>query len=244
MAQSLAELLLELLSELDHEASAEEWEAALQETLESVADLDATERIQAVLEHEDGGRLLKRLMRRGGKEGEDSSFTIGMKCLALLKEDSDWHDATVEKILPEGSIVVRFDKFGHLQETLPDDVVSIDTVVDDDDEDAGVGACELCDREMPLTRHHLMPRAVHARMAKKGVARDIMERTCAICRACHNAVHHAESNMSLATSFNTLELLQTHPSVAKWVEHARRSRRGTSWDTAMLRSRVVQSKRA
>ena len=38
--------------------------------------------------------------------------------------------------------------------------VSRDEVVDDAEEDCGEGACALCDRQMPLTFHHLVPKEV------------------------------------------------------------------------------------
>ena len=41
-------------------------------------------------------------------------------------------------------------------------------VFDDDDE----GICELCEREMPLTFHHLFPKATHERIATHGLPAD------------------------------------------------------------------------
>jgi hypothetical protein len=38
---------------------------------------------------------------------------------------------------------------------------------DDDGEFIGEGECELCEREIKLTRHHLIPKSTHPRMKKK-----------------------------------------------------------------------------
>ena len=73
------------------------------------------------------------------------------------------------------------------------------------------------------------------RLAKK-VPRAVLEATCDICRACHNAVHRAESNTTLAARFNTLELLREHEAVARWVKYALGTARLTSWDMQMMRN--------
>jgi hypothetical protein len=67
--------------------------------------------------------------------------------------------------------------FGHLRALVDAAAVTADEL------------CELCHRKMKLTRHHLVPREVHAKMLKKGFAKDWMLRLAAICRPCHSAVH-------------------------------------------------------
>ena len=69
------------------------------------------------------------------------------------------------------------------------------------------GECEMCERYMPLTRHHLMPRMMHARLRKQGFERDVLCRTCNICRLCHDAVHRFFSEKELALEYNTVEKL-------------------------------------
>lgn len=69
------------------------------------------------------------------------------------------------------------------------------------------GQCEMCERYIPLTRHHLIPRTLHNRLKKKGYNREVLDRTISICRCCHNAVHHFYSNKELAFDFNTLDKL-------------------------------------
>lgn len=71
---------------------------------------------------------------------------------------------------------------------------------------------ELCGRVMKLTRHHLIPRAVHSRLKAKGHSKDELCRCAMICRTCHNAVHHFFTEKELAQHYNTIEkLLQTEP---------------------------------
>ena len=79
------------------------------------------------------------------------------------------------------------------------------------------GCCEMCERPVPLTRHHLIPRETHTRMLKRGVEREALNRTINICRACHNAVHNVASNKVLATEYNTLERLMEVEAIKRFV---------------------------
>lgn len=36
------------------------------------------------------------------------------------------------------------------------------------------GECELCEREMPLTKHHVIPRELHERYVKKGYKKKVL----------------------------------------------------------------------
>ena len=113
-------------------------------------------------------------------------------------------------------------------------------VFDDDDE----GICELCEREMPLTFHHLFPKTTHERIAAhglpadadatlggalpegiKGLTKDFMQSYGSqLCRPCHSSVHRAEDNRTLAEKYHTVALLQGHEKIASFVDWARRQR--------------------
>lgn len=80
----------------------------------------------------------------------------------------------------------------------------------------------MCERQLPLTRHHLIPRTTHPRFKRK-IAREVLCATVDICRACHNAVHAAADEMTLAVQYNTLAKLMELPQLQKWVRFARQA---------------------
>lgn len=149
------------------------------------------------------------------------------------------------------------------------DTENINVVVDDDshddeyDEDAYLvdGECELCDRYIKLTKHHLLPKEtwsrlqtklMHAAEAKekgdfdralnilghgladkidtlstdKSSIKEILHRTCDICRQCHNTVHRTHSNMELAMNYNTVEKLLEDENISKFCCWASKQRTG------------------
>lgn len=69
------------------------------------------------------------------------------------------------------------------------------------------GECEMCERYMPLTRHHLRPRMMHARLKKQGFTQEILSQTANLCALCHRAVHRTFTEKELAMEHNTIEKL-------------------------------------
>lgn len=97
------------------------------------------------------------------------------------------------------------------------------------------GACELCARERRLTFHHLIPVTLHSnRWFKRNFSRDDLHRGAMLCRDCHNAVHRFITHKALGREFNTVELLRSHPDVARFVAWVSRQRG---------RSRIAQPSR-
>ena len=92
-----------------------------------------------------------------------------------------------------------------------------------DDEDLE-GVCRLCTRAMPLTRHHLIPRAAHTAKLKKQVPRDQLNAIVLICRPCHSAIHRMISLEDMAAEFNTLDALLNLESVQKWIKWAHKQK--------------------
>jgi hypothetical protein len=87
--------------------------------------------------------------------------------------------------------------------------------------------CELCHRAKPLTRHHLIPRAVHGkgRFVKKFGKQEMRDRGIMICRLCHNGIHDLiPDEKHLAEAFNTIESLLAHPPLAKHIEWVRKQK--------------------
>jgi hypothetical protein len=69
--------------------------------------------------------------------------------------------------------------------------------------------CQVCERRVTLTRHHLFPREMHKFCLKRGVAtaEELERRVLHCCRLCHNAIHRFFSNEELALRYHSLELL-------------------------------------
>lgn len=87
--------------------------------------------------------------------------------------------------------------------------------------------CELCDREKPLTKHHLIPRQVHTK--KKFIRmfgkKEMRERGLQLCKECHDGIHDiVPDEKELAEKYNTKELLLTNERIVKHVEWARKQK--------------------
>eukprot|EP00999_Lentomonas_sp_LEN2_P000716 NODE_1712_length_760_cov_108.243286_g1663_i0.p1 GENE.NODE_1712_length_760_cov_108.243286_g1663_i0~~NODE_1712_length_760_cov_108.243286_g1663_i0.p1 ORF type:complete len:197 (+),score=18.91 NODE_1712_length_760_cov_108.243286_g1663_i0:98-688(+) len=92
-------------------------------------------------------------------------------------------------------------------------------------EDLDEGCCVMCERDMPLTRHHVIPRTTHDWMRKRfNTPREELCTTILICRPCHNAVHHARDHKALATEFNTLEKLMSLPELQRFTAWAQKQK--------------------
>jgi len=84
--------------------------------------------------------------------------------------------------------------------------------------------CDMCEREMPLTFHHLMPKTTHAKYRARGFSQTTLNKGVWICRPCHNAIHRLIDEDTLAESFNTLELLMEDERVLKWAKYCSKQR--------------------
>ncbi|KAI0072488.1 hypothetical protein K474DRAFT_1667784 [Panus rudis PR-1116 ss-1] len=87
--------------------------------------------------------------------------------------------------------------------------------------------CEICEREVPLTYHHLIPREVHTKVLKKKWHPEHMLNSVAwLCRPCHSAVHSVASNEELAKDFYTVDLLLEREDIQRWRKYASKQRWG------------------
>lgn len=95
-----------------------------------------------------------------------------------------------------------------------------------DDEDVlPPGSCEMCERLMPLTVHHLYPREVQKKCLKRGLMTDADRlQKASICRQCHNTIHRLYENEHLALSLNSIDKLLQEENIQKWVIYARKQR--------------------
>eukprot|EP00879_Flechtneria_rotunda_P011299 GHRR01011803.1.p1 GENE.GHRR01011803.1~~GHRR01011803.1.p1 ORF type:complete len:303 (+),score=130.43 GHRR01011803.1:522-1430(+) len=87
------------------------------------------------------------------------------------------------------------------------------------------GLCALCGRDMPLTKHHLIPRDVHKEFKKRGFSFAELQSGVMVCRPCHSAIHRAvPDNKQLGLHYQTLEALTKHEEIAKFAAWANRQR--------------------
>lgn len=99
--------------------------------------------------------------------------------------------------------------------------------------------CEICERDVPLTYHHLIPRATHAKVLKQGWHPESMINSVAwLCRPCHSAVHGVATNETLAREFYTVELLLAREDIQKWKKYAAKQRFGISGRFGRNRNRA------
>lgn len=94
--------------------------------------------------------------------------------------------------------------------------------------------CELCDRPMFLTIHHLFPRSEHDYFLRHPPAdlpltkQDLLVNYRAwLCRPCHSAVHRIATNRELGTLYWSLELLMGNEELRRWVGYVSKQRAST-----------------
>jgi hypothetical protein len=81
------------------------------------------------------------------------------------------------------------------------------------------GKCAICEREETLTRHHLIPRTRHHnKRNKREFDRATVKHTVGICRPCHSQIHALLTEKELERDYRTIESLQTHPEIVKFVK--------------------------
>jgi len=167
-----------------------------------------------------------------------------------------------------------YDSSENGESTSVPDVTDDDENDNDDDDDAedgsfiGEGECELCERFIQLTQHHLVPRSTwpriearllralesdpqraavlvgeglehllpstlssekigkkhhHERIYRHSI-KGAVRRTSLVCRSCHNAIHKAHDNMTLALEYNTIEKLLSDDRIASFSKWANKQR--------------------
>ena len=98
-----------------------------------------------------------------------------------------------------------------------------DTDKEDWDRETNSFECELCDRFIQTTRHHVYPRETHDWLRKRNESHyctSELRKTIALCRMCHSAIHRFYSNRELAIDYFSLELLLSSDQVCKFAKWA------------------------
>ncbi|KAF7291142.1 hypothetical protein MIND_01257400 [Mycena indigotica] len=87
--------------------------------------------------------------------------------------------------------------------------------------------CEICERRVPLTYHHLIPRSVHQKaLRRKWHPPSRLNAVAWLCRPCHTAVHQVAPNEVLAQHYHTIELLLAREDIRRWGQYASKQRWG------------------
>lgn len=81
-------------------------------------------------------------------------------------------------------------------------------------------ACELCQRDAALTRHHLIPKTLHnkAYVQKRFNKEQCISATLWVCRACHNQMHRLFTEKQLALIYNNREALLSDERLRTFVD--------------------------
>lgn len=173
--------------------------------------------------------------------------------LACVDDETCLWTTLQEYLSPEDAEIIRKKL---IEEDSDDDAGAIESAVeamsDVDDESIEerleMGECELCERYIRLTRHHLIPKSTWSRIEPKllqlapvtdredwpelTVAPDrrsiraVVRQTCQICRPCHSMVHKTHSNMELATTYYTVDRLLADERILKFAMWASKQRTG------------------
>ena len=81
-----------------------------------------------------------------------------------------------------------------------------------------MSCCDLCEREMKTTSHHLIPVQNHKnKWFKKNFTKEEMNTRLNLCADCHPAIHKFITEKELGKYYNTKEKLMAHPKVSKFV---------------------------
>lgn len=106
---------------------------------------------------------------------------------------------------------------------------------DDEEEDVEIddGTCEMCERFVSRSFHHLIPKETHNRYLSKGklptntsdISGSVLTRSwlnthgIMVCRPCHGTIHRTERNEVLAEQYNTLDRLLEHPKIYAFAKY-------------------------
>ncbi len=86
--------------------------------------------------------------------------------------------------------------------------------------------CQLCQREKPLTFHHLIPRKNHRKnwFLKQFSKQEMKHRGIYVCPDCHYKIHQVYDEKTLGKYYNTLEALQNDPEIRKFINWVRKKK--------------------
>ncbi|CAE7396274.1 Tdrd1, partial [Symbiodinium pilosum] len=133
------------------------WTSLLLNSMEEAgvaASLDEDESLATVAE-----KAVVQLVKHGLLQARQKRSEVGDPVWGFLPEDQEWHPAVVEAILPSGRLKLIFIEYGKPQEASEEEIRALTEVADEGD--AGEGECQMCERDLKLTFHHLIPKDKH-----------------------------------------------------------------------------------
>lgn len=176
----------------------------------------------------------------GAPKVGSSTIGAGDVCVALLEEDTIYHLALLVGEDGDDRWTVRFVDFHNLTRSVGKDLVKfvadlteearcefgLTYVVEDNNNDGngngkkGDDTCKMCNRNIPITIHHLIPKSEHSRSDRARSYLNGPDNMLECCRPCHGTIHRVADNATLAKEYYTLELLMGHPKIvafSTWV---------------------------
>ncbi len=93
-------------------------------------------------------------------------------------------------------------------------------------EKSGIGVCSICEREKPLTFHHLIPKKNHKNkwFRKNFELGEMRNSGIYVCRDCHNKIHQVFGEKELGKTYNKRELITAHPEIKKFAVWIRKQK--------------------
>jgi hypothetical protein len=80
--------------------------------------------------------------------------------------------------------------------------------------------CELCERDKPLTFHHLIPRTLHSNswFKKRYTMHEMKTRGLDLCNLCHDTLHKFYPAKTLGRDYNTKEKILADEKMNKAIQ--------------------------
>jgi uncharacterized protein with PIN domain len=89
------------------------------------------------------------------------------------------------------------------------------------------GNCPICNREIELVPHHLIPKAVQSEnWFKNHFKPEQFEEKIMVCVDCHNAIHKFHESRELGQEINTLEKILADEKIVKFAKFAAKQKGG------------------
>ncbi|KRX07258.1 hypothetical protein PPERSA_00415 [Pseudocohnilembus persalinus] len=101
-------------------------------------------------------------------------------------------------------------------------------------EDALKYGCVLCERIIPLTFHHLIPRTTHNKPYNKGKSKAELNKGIWICRQCHSGIHRLIDEETMAKEFYNYDLLLKNEKVLKMAKYMHSQKANPRTDQRIL----------
>lgn len=134
--------------------------------------------------------------------------------------------------------------YNDLEDAPPEPVEEDDEEEHNSDKDYDDGTCLLCERDMPLTFHHLIPRTTHKKMMKReNMDKKALNKGIMICRPCHSAIHRFIDEETMALEYNTLEKILEHEKVQAWIPYAAKQKTVSKEEAQMYATGVLRYKK-